>query len=127
MQPEWKHYVKDGKLHRAAYWLAMQNLACPIQQCVANNPGAKVVLSGFGLNNFLKGLTQENQDAARNIGAEVFTSMVRDLRASNVNMAYTDYSGYGQPWEAVNQALGKYNVPYLGQLPGTGWTIRTGK
>ncbi|MET0964117.1 MAG: hypothetical protein ABWY05_15070 [Noviherbaspirillum sp.] len=119
-QPEWKHYVKNGKLDTAAYRTSFDTLAGRIKQCAAMpaNKEAQVVLSGFGLANFLAGLSRSDKSAAIKIGAEVMTQLIRDLRKGGVDVAYTDYSGASPPWPAVNAALGTDGIKCLGSIPG---------
>ena len=119
-QPEWKHYVKNGTFDAAAYRTAFEALAGHIKQCAAMpaNKGAQVVLSGFGLANFLAGLPGSDKSAAIKIGGEVMTQLIRDLRKDGVDLAYTDYSGTSPPWPAVNAALGTDGVKCVGSIPG---------
>lgn len=119
-QPEWKHYVKNGKFDTAAYRTSFDTLAGHIRQCAAMpaNKGAQVVLSGFGLANFLAGLPGSDKSTAIEIGAEVMTQLIRDLRKDGVDVAYTDYSGASPPWPAVNAALGTEGIKCLGSIPG---------
>ena len=66
-QPEWKHYVNEGRLDQNAYRTAFQTLVDHIEQCVAapENKGAQLVLSGFGMTNFLSGLSDDEKGVAR--------------------------------------------------------------
>jgi hypothetical protein len=119
-QPEWKHYVKEGRLDRNAYLTAFQTLAGHIEQCVAapENKGAQLVLSGFGMTNFLSGLSVGEKDIARQIGADVFVDLINKLRAQGVDVVYTDASGSSPPWPAVNAALGDHPLTCVGSIPG---------
>lgn len=119
-QPEMKHYVRNGKLDAAAYRTSYETLASHIRQCAAMpaNKGAQVVLSGFGLANFLAALSGSDKGAAVEIGADVLIQLIRDLRKDGVDVAYTDYSGTSPPWPAVNKALGTDGIKCLGSIPG---------
>ena len=119
-QPEYPHYVKDGQLDADAYRTAFQTLASHIRQCAAmpENKGAQVVLSGFGLANFLAGLSSQERTKAIAIGAEVFIALIGELRADGVEVAYTDYSGSAPPWPQVNDALGNNRLQCVGSIPG---------
>jgi hypothetical protein len=119
-QPEFKHYVKNQQFDSAAYRTSFEALAGHIKQCAAmpENKGAEVVLSGFGLANFLAALPKPDKEAAIAVGADVMTRLIRDLRNDGVKVAYTDYSGTAAPWPAVNVALGTDGIKCLGSIPG---------
>lgn len=119
-QPEYPHYVKDSQLDVDAYRTAFQTLASHIRQCAAvpENKGAQVVLSGFGLVNFLDSLSSQEKTKAIAIGAEVFIALIGELRADGVEVAYTDYSGSAPPWPQVSNALGSNRLQWVGSIPG---------
>lgn len=122
-QPEWKHYVKDGCLDQTADRTAFETLASHIEACIAlpENEGAELVLSGFGLTNFLAGLPEQEKDVSRTIGANVLIDLIRKQRADGVDVAYTDVSGTSPPWPAVNAALialGDKPLTCVGSIPG---------
>lgn len=119
-QPEWTHYVKEGRLDRNAYRTAFLTLAGHIEQCVAapENKGAQLVLSGFGMTNFLSGLSDDEKGVAKQIGADVFVDLINKLRAQGVDVVYTDASGSSPPWPAVNAALGAHPLTCVGSIPG---------
>jgi hypothetical protein len=121
-QPEWNHYVKDGKFDVQAYRIAFDTIARHISECarMPANKGAQVVLSGFGLANFLANLPGSDREKATAVGAEVMTKLITDLQADGIEVAYTDHSGSSTPWPQVNAALGKAGIKCLGSIPG-GW------
>jgi hypothetical protein len=118
-QPEWGHYVKGGHLDANAYRIAFETLAGHIKQYATKpeNKGYQVILSGFGLANFLAGLAPQERKAAVDIGAKAFLNLIRELRADGVEVAYTDYSGSSPPWPQVNQALGSDKLQCVGSIP----------
>jgi hypothetical protein len=117
-QPEWAHYVKDGQFDVKAYRSSFQALAGHIRECAAAHPKAEVVLSGFGLANFLGNLPPADREKAKAVGAEVFIDLIRELRGKGIAVAYTDYSGTSPPWPAVNHALGNNKIACRGSIPG---------
>ena len=123
-QPEWKHYVKHGKLDKPAYRQAFQTIAGHIASCAQGNPGHRIVLSAFGTANFLRRLDRQQQEVAKSIAREEFEQMIKDLQGKGISVAFSDASATGDFWRSVNQGLATRPFPAWAGFLATGSRIR---
>lgn len=117
LQAEWSEYVhekgpKTGKLNRGRYEKSMSSIAEHILACARDNPGHRVVLSGFGLANFIKGLPPEEQEIARQVGRDVMVQLMADLKKENIDFAYMAGRQDDAPWNKIDP-----KPHYLGKFP----------
>jgi hypothetical protein len=106
-QPEWGQYVDDtGALNKDAYRTALQTISSHIKDCAQRNQGHRVVLSAFGVANFLGGLSGGQKEIARNISAEIMADLIADLDQQRVKVAYANV-GSDAYWNNVNTRLAK--------------------
>jgi hypothetical protein len=122
-QPEWTHYVKTGpdgtlSLNEGNFRIALQTLSSHILQCAKDNPGKEVVLSAFGMMNFLTGLPEDQQRFAKTIGADEFAELVKLLRDGGHDVAFMGDSD--DPfWANVNGRVpSEWQIKCHGRIPG---------
>lgn len=117
-EPEWDQYVdSQGALKESAYKLAMETLSRQIVQAASACPGHEVVLSAFGMNNYISKLQTEARAKAYDIGVANMRSLIEMLRAQRVAISYTDKDSDTDFWKRVNQGLAA-PIGYAGKLPG---------
>jgi hypothetical protein len=118
-QPEWPHYVDPaGRLRAAPYRHAIETLWGHIDKSSARHPQHRVVLSAFGMMNFLNGLKPEERARAQTIGAEVFARRIRRLRQTGVEVVFTALDDNDPFWSKVNERLSTAPLTCMGPLPG---------
>jgi hypothetical protein len=119
-QPEWPHYVDgDDRLREAPYRHSLETPWGHIFKSSARHPDHRVVLSAFGMENFILGLPPKEQERARKIGAEVFARSIRELQGRGVDVAFTDVKKNGPFWTEVNRLLPERSaIRCVGALPG---------
>jgi hypothetical protein len=118
-QPEWPHYVDPaGHLRATPYHHAIETLWGHIDKSSAQHPQHRVVLSAFGMMNFLNGLRPEERDHAQRVGAEVFARRIRCLRQRRVEVAFAALDANDPFWSKVNSRLSDAPVACTGSLPG---------
>jgi hypothetical protein len=119
-QPEWPHYVdNDNRLREAPYRHSLETLWGHILQSSAQHPDHRVVLSAFGMENFIKGLPPKEQRKARAIGADIFARSIKELQHRGIDVAFTDIEENGPFWTDVNRLLPEGSaIRCVGALPG---------
>lgn len=128
VQPEWHAYVKGtkldrqhhltniGKLDTNAYKKAMQALSAHIQQCAQDHPGHRVVLSGYGLNNFIKALSAADQVRAKDVGMTEMAKLIDALAARGIAVAFTGLDRNDPIFTGI-QAKTTTTIMFTGAIP----------
>jgi hypothetical protein len=119
-QPEWPHYVNsDNRLREAPYRYSLETLWGHIFRSSAQHPDHRVVLSAFGMENFIKGLPPKEKGRARAIGADVFARSIKELQHRGIDVAFSDIEENGPFWTDVNRLLPEGSaIRWVGALPG---------
>jgi hypothetical protein len=124
-QPEWNEYVDSkGKLIQKNFELALTKIASHVRACAHEHPDHRVVLSAFGMNNFIAGLTPDQQEVALAIGHKAYAQMIGELRASGKEVVFSDRDDTSPFWKDVNislQALSSSEaepIAFVGSMPG---------
>ena len=120
-QPEWKEYVDhNGNLRDEDYGDGLSTISKQIIESVKANPDHEVVLSAFGMNNFISGLKIGDSHArATAIGVANMRKLITDLQAINIEVKYTDREKGSAFWQMVNGGISR-EIEYFGALPGKG-------
>jgi hypothetical protein len=119
-QPEWPHYVDSrNRLREEPYRHALETLWGHIRSSSKRHPDHRVVLSAFGMVNFIKGLPPGEQERAKAHAAEIFARSIAELQGRGVEVAFTDVEEDAPFWTEVNRLLPeRAAVPWVGTLPG---------
>lgn len=117
-QPEWKQYVdENGNLKEEAFALALSTISEQIIGCAKEHPDHKVVLSGFGMSNFINGLNEDSWLKAFAIGVANMQKLIRKLQEASIEMGYTDGEPGSKFWTAVQKGI-SVQIQYVGRVPG---------
>ena len=120
-QPEWSHYVdQSGNLRETEYRLALETISNHIVRGARDCGADRVVMSAFGMDAFLSGLTDRAEKTAKKIGVEVIGSLIHELRnnAKPTQVVYTDVSPDKQFWKDVNALNRREPIEWIGKIPG---------
>jgi hypothetical protein len=128
--PQWNLFVDaKARLRTDAYTEARKTISEQIRGCVAiaNRDSQKirrVVLSACGMGYALKGLDPQQQAKAQDIAVQEMAELIRELRKTGVEVAFTDANSASPFWKAVNTKLNSLfssskNVNYMGGIPGS--------
>ncbi|HEX8883079.1 MAG TPA: hypothetical protein VF797_01140 [Noviherbaspirillum sp.] len=93
-QPEWKKYVKKGKLEQEDYEKSMKTLRNHVAHVADIFEYKTVALSAYGLNNFLKGFgkDEEQKNLCTEIGKAELGNLIFALQDEYLDVRYMDIS-----------------------------------
>jgi hypothetical protein len=118
-EPEWEEYVdRQGALKADAYTLAMATISEQIVEAALRYPDHKVVLSAFGMDNYIGHLQGEAKASACDIGVANMRALIARLQELKKPLGYTDRAQDLPFWQQVNQGL-TTAIGYEGKVPGT--------
>ena len=118
-EPEWDEYVdRQGALKADAYTLAMATISDQIVEAALRYPDHKVVLSAFGMDNYITRLGDDAKANAFDIGVANMRALIARLRELKKPLGYTDRAQDLPFWQQVNQGL-TTAIGYEGKVPGT--------
>lgn len=117
-EPEWKEYVdENGELKKEKYGEALKTISNQILACARDNSGHEVVLSAFGMNNFIGGLSRVERSKAFAMGIANMRELVKKLRDEKIKVRYTDGERGSEFWQLVQNGLSE-EIQYAGRITG---------
>jgi hypothetical protein len=104
MQPEWSHYVENGKLKEKEYSAAMGTLKGHVLTAAAMYDIQTLALSAYGLNNFLNGFRDDRsqKEICIRIGQGELSELITNLQEKDCDVRYMEREAGKNPlWNSL--------------------------
>jgi hypothetical protein len=104
MQPEWSHYVENGKLKEKEYSAAMGTLKGHVLTAAAMYDIQTLALSAYGLNNFLNGFRDDRsqKEICIRIGQGELSELITNLQEKDCDVRYMEREAGENPlWNSL--------------------------